>query len=128
MTAVSISQGWKIFWSAVTARPRAIARPRLTAKRVPLNDQAQPAPKPSDPIAITLSLPAIAAKVAQAQKTLHADAVNFVPQVIRYCWNTALSPDEIAEALGLTGNTQKNLRKATIHLTHKILRDILKTQ
>jgi DNA excision repair protein ERCC-3 len=106
--------------TAETVRPRAITRPRPIAKRVPLNDQAQPRPQPSDPIAITLSLPAIAAKIAQAQKTLHADAVNFVPQVIRYCWDIALSPDEIAEALGLTGNTQKNLRKAACKAVEKV--------
>lgn len=46
---------------------------------------------------------AVAAKILQAQKNVPPDAINFVPQVIRYCWMAPLSPKEIAEVRGLTG-------------------------
>lgn len=60
--------------------------------------------EPRDEIARVLALPPIAAKIARAQSLLPSDSANFVPQVIRYCWSIALSPQEIAEARGLTGD------------------------
>lgn len=59
--------------------------------------------KELDEIGTTLSLPPIAAKIIQAKKNIPADAANFVEQIMRYCWNTALTPQEIAEVRGLTG-------------------------
>jgi len=91
----------------VTAVTERIAR-RPKARMVSMSNDSGSAIEPKDEIARILALPAIAAKVVQAQKFARADAVNIVSQVLRYCWNVALSPQEIAEARGLTGATARN--------------------
>jgi hypothetical protein len=72
-----------------------IAAPKATAPRA--------AAAPQDEIAQVLSLPAVAAKVAMARKSVGQDAVQYVERVLRYCWDAPLSPKEIAEGLGMTG-------------------------
>lgn len=59
-------------------------------------------PKPKDEIAQTLALPAIAAKVSQAKKSVGDRTAPYVDRVLRYCWSVALSPKEIGEGLGIS--------------------------
>ncbi len=59
--------------------------------------------QPKDEISQILDLPAIAAKVVQAKKSL--DRPGYIDRVLRYCWSTSLSPKEIQEGLGLVGST-----------------------
>jgi hypothetical protein len=74
-----------------TAQPAA-RRPRRTAQ-------------PTDPIAEALAIPAIAAKVAQAQRATERRAAAYIPRVLRLCWSSALSPQEIAEGQGTLSPT-----------------------
>ena len=57
--------------------------------------------KQKDEIAEALSLPAVAAKLTQAKKSVGGTTSPFIERVIRYCWNTALSASDIAEGLGI---------------------------
>lgn len=66
-------------------------------------DINQPSTKPLDEISQILQLPAVAAKVSVAQRSVSADISKWIEQVIRYCWHAPLSPKEIMEGLGLTG-------------------------
>jgi len=95
--------------TAVTART--VRTPRLALKTRPVitPDPARAIGEPNDPIALALALPAIAAKVEQARKSLSEGgrARPFVERVLRYCWNTALSPQEIGEGLGLLDSATK---------------------
>jgi ABC-type phosphate/phosphonate transport system substrate-binding protein len=50
-------------------------------------------------------LPAIAAKVAQAQRSTERRAAGYIPRVLRLCWSTPLSPREIAEGQGTLSPT-----------------------
>ncbi len=64
--------------------------------------------QPMDEIAQALSLPAVAAKVNQAKKSVGGRTAPYVNRVIRYCWATALSPKEIAEGLGVLDAATKS--------------------
>ncbi len=103
--------------SMETARPeRAMVRRAPRASLVPsVRDE-----KPKDEIAATLALPAVAAKVNQAKSSTGQDAVRYVERVIRYCWNTALSPKEIAEGLGMTGKNSIPRLSAACNATLKV--------
>lgn len=58
---------------------------------------------PKDEIGRALILPAIAAKIAQAQKSTGKDSKPYIERVIRYCWEIPLSPKEITEGRAMTG-------------------------
>lgn len=75
-------------------KPRSVSTPVKAAPGVE---------KPKDQIAETLALPAVNAKVIDVKKSLGQDSSPFVARVLRYCWDTALSPRDIMEGLGLTG-------------------------
>jgi len=72
-----------------------------------------------------LDLPAVAAKIAQAQAGLTDGAGGYVPRVLRACLIAPLSPDELAEAWGLRGkSTQGRVRRAAQALiTVRLLAD-----
>jgi len=85
-----------------TAKPEAQSRRRVVARASSGLSLSQE--KPKDDIAAALALPAVAAKVLQAQKSVGPDIGNYITQVIRYCWMAPLSPKEIMEGRGLTGS------------------------
>ena len=80
---------------------KAISVPRLAS--VVHKPAAPKVVKPKDAIDEVLSLPAVAAKVVTAKRSVGQDAVQYVERVFRYCWDASLSPREIAEGLGMTG-------------------------
>ena len=61
--------------------------------------------EPLDEIAQALRLPAIAAKITQAKKSIDDRAASKMEEVLRYCWFTALSPKEIVEGFGFLGSS-----------------------
>jgi DNA excision repair protein ERCC-3 len=89
--------------STETARPKARASGRSASVRTRAATSARTA-EPQDEIAQALALPSVAAKVAQAQRSVSSDIASYIPQVLRYCWMAPLSPKEIMESRGLTGN------------------------
>ena len=97
--------------SARVAKSSRVMRPSL----VRAEELDQIITKPLDAIAQVLALPAVAAKVSQAKKSLSVGgrAAPYVERVLRYCWTAALSAKEIAEGLGITDDaTQGRLRTA----------------
>jgi len=76
---------------------------RVSAKNtVPALEQKTPrVTKPRDEIFQMLNLPAVAAKVLQAQKMVVNRTAPYIAKMLRYCWSAALSPKEIAEGLGI---------------------------
>jgi len=86
--------------TAVTEKPERRPKARVAIKPRDNGD----AQKPGDEIDQVLALPAVAAKILQAQKSAPEDVRNHILQVLRYCWDAALSPKEIMEGRGLTGS------------------------
>lgn len=83
--------------------PTEVRAPRVAKPRsAPVRPTPKPE-KPKDEIARVMELPAVSAKIEQTKKSLGQDSAPFVVRVLRYCWDTALSPREIMEGLGLTG-------------------------
>jgi len=81
---------------AVRVRP---ARARVATPR-----ESSPNQEPKDEIDQVLALPAMSAKVLKVKESVGQDAVRYVERVMRYCWESALSPKEITEGLGMTGH------------------------
>ena len=102
---VEFIQVGKVQLPGVTAEtPRAprvrAARPsssRIHGKR----EDGVPGDRPQDEIDQVLALPAVAAKVSQAKRSLHSKTAPYVDRAFRYCWSAALSPKEIMEGLGI---------------------------
>ena len=70
-------------------------------KATPTRDIARSTDAPHDEIDDAFALPAISAKISQVKKSVGGRTADYVPRVLRYCWNAALSPKEIAEGLGI---------------------------
>ena len=91
--------------TAVT-EPRAKAparKPRSTPRSA--HSEKDLTRAPGDEINQILSIPPIAAKVQRAQEsTTDSRVQNRVPLVIRWTWTVSLSPKEIMEAQGITGD------------------------
>lgn len=88
--------------STETVKP---SRPRTVPKaRIAITSRDAASTEPKDEIAQVLALPAVAAKVMQAQQRAPSDTSGYIEQVMRYCWTAALSPKEIMEGRGLTGS------------------------
>ncbi len=91
---------------------------RSSQRSAPSGDRALPQPRPAKPekprdeIDEILQLPAVAAKVQNAKKTLGSDAVGYVDRVIRLCWNAPFSPTEIAEGLGTGYKSENRISRA----------------
>jgi DNA excision repair protein ERCC-3 len=97
-------------------RPRRVARVRRRSDTTlaPLQENNEYIAKPLDEITRTLALPAVAAKLTEARKSISESsrAKPYVERVLRYCWNTALSSKEMAEGLGTTNATRVRLSTA----------------
>jgi DNA excision repair protein ERCC-3 len=76
---------------------------RVVRERITSNDVNSRIKKPMDETAEVLSLPAVAAKIELAKKSVGQDAVQYVERVLRYCWESSLSPKDIVDGLGMTG-------------------------
>jgi hypothetical protein len=61
-----------------------------------------------DEIGQALALPAVAAKVTQAKKTVGDRTAKYVDRVLRYCWDAALSSTELAEGLAIVDEATKS--------------------
>lgn len=61
-----------------------------------------------DPIAQGMALPAVWAKILQAMKGVGDRTAPYVKRVLRYCWDAALSPNEICEGLGILDEATKS--------------------
>lgn len=61
-----------------------------------------------DPIAQGLAIPAVQAKILQAMKGVGDRTAPYVKRVLRYCWDAALSPNEICEGLGILDEATKS--------------------
>jgi superfamily II DNA/RNA helicase len=76
------------------ARPARVATPREAGSSAQIGDE----------ITQVLALPAIAAKLLKVKEAVGQDSVRYVERVLRYCWESALSPKEITEGLGMMGH------------------------
>lgn len=94
--AVGSKRSAKSHQHSAVSRQKAVKVKAVTVKEYVVS-------KPLDEIAQVLAMPAIQAKLVQVKKGIGQDAVRYVDAVIRYCWNAALSPKEIAEGLAMTG-------------------------
>jgi hypothetical protein len=77
---------------------RRVPRVRASAS-APVPDKTPPAPDSPEAM---LRLPVIAAKVAQAEKSIGQRSAPYIKRCFRYCYTAALSSAEIAEGLGIT--------------------------
>jgi len=107
--------------TAVTARA---VRPGRSA-RVASNSQQlttthRISQKPDDEIGQLLALPAVAAKVSQAQKTVGNRTAPYIERVLRYCWTAALSPKEIAEGLGILDDATRSRMSSACKAAERI--------
>jgi hypothetical protein len=84
-------------------RARRVPKPTITTLR-----DAPHAEVILDEVSQALALPAVAAKVVQAKKSVGGRTAPYIERVIRYCWNAALSAKEIAEGLGITDDATKS--------------------
>lgn len=104
--------------TAVTDRAAArVIRPRKA--RVATLPR-EPGKEPTDEIAQVLALPAVAAKVLQARKSVGNRTAPYVERVLRYCWTAALSPKEIAEGLGITDEATQSRMSSACKAAEKI--------
>jgi uncharacterized coiled-coil protein SlyX len=92
---------------------RTPAKRTRTTTAQPAARRPRRAAQPADSIAEALAIPAIAAKVAQAQRATERRAAAYIPRVLRLCWTTALSPQEIADGQGtLSPTTVRRIQAA----------------
>lgn len=73
---------------------------KRTAPAKPASRRPRASARSTDAIADTLALPAVAAKVTQAQRLVDPRAAAYIPRVLRLCWSGTLSPQDIAEGQG----------------------------
>lgn len=107
--------------TAVTEKSRVVKSARHRATRAAATtSSSNQSKKPKDEIDQVLDLPAVAAKVSQAQKSIGAKSAPFVERVFRYCWPAALSPQEIMEGLGLTDESTKHRMSSACKALAKI--------
>jgi hypothetical protein len=81
-------------------------RSRRGSRSAPV-DVAPASADPNSPEAM-LSNPAIAAKIAQAEKSIGGRSAPYVARVFRYCYNAALSAAEIADGLAITDTSTRS--------------------
>lgn len=95
--------------SSAPRAKRTVARsaPRAAAA------SSTPAREPKDEIERTLAIPAIAAKIDQASQRKAKDAPPLA-RVMRYCWDAALSPQDITEGLGMVGEKQVRRMRSSL--------------
>ena len=92
--------------AASDARPLRLAparRPTRPAASRPLRAPASvpETPAPDSPEAM-LRVPGVAARIAQAEKSIGLRSAPYVKRCFRYCFAAPLSPAEIADGLGIT--------------------------
>lgn len=99
--------------SMETPKLKVVSRKPAHSSAIPNKIIADQPSRLVDPISIALKMPAIAAKVTQAKKEIGRRTAPYIDRVLRYCWDAALSPKEIAEGLGIVdGATQSRMRSA----------------
>ncbi len=91
--------------TTVTEKP---VRRRLARTLPKLPDILPSEKQPHDEIYFLLAQPSVAAKVYQAKKSVGARTAPYVERVLRYCWEVALSPKEIAEGLAITDDATRS--------------------
>lgn len=92
-----------------SGRPVTVAAPTPRTRRNPAARERsgpRPAPAPTAPLdpdspEAMLQNPALAAKIAQAAKSIGGHSAPYVSRVFRYCYRAPLRPDEIAEGLAI---------------------------
>jgi hypothetical protein len=98
------------------ARVVKVSRPRAAS----VQPARRASPPEGDEIATVLALPAVAAKIAQAKKSVGAKTAPYFERALRYCWSVALSPKEIVEGLGVTDEWTKSKFSTTCKAAEKI--------
>lgn len=89
--------------------------PTKSARPIPKKSESvrRAVEEPKDEIAKTLAVSSIAAKIKAAQKKLNQRASAYVPKVMRFCWSSSLSVQDIMDALGINNDeTRRNIRAA----------------
>ncbi len=102
---------------AVTAVTRQkIAKPRPARVVVPAESE------PRDEIERALRIPSIRAKGIKAMESAGPDVRvrHYIEKVIRYCWTVSLSPKEIMEAQGATGERTLSRIKAACKVAENV--------
>jgi len=96
---------------APSRRARVAIQPRAVAV---------PSAEPADEITQVLALPAVAAKLSQAEKQVGARTAPYIRRVLRYCWNASLSAREIAEGLGIIDEATRSRMSSACKAAEKI--------
>jgi hypothetical protein len=81
---------------------------------------AIPSSEPTDEISQVLALPAVAAKISQAEKQVGARTAPYIRRVLRYCWTASLSAREIAEGLGIVDEATRSRISSACKAAEKI--------
>lgn len=105
--------------SASSAR-QPTARQRRSSGRanISASGKAEPEGGDADEVGRIMAVPAVAAKIEAAKSATSDGADRYIPRLLRMCYNTSLSPEEIAEGQGTTGSkTLYRIRSAARALT-----------
>lgn len=102
------------------SHPRASKPAMVHASRKRVTPSASKLAQERDEISETLSLPAVAAKIHGAKRSVGARTAPYIERVLRYCWNAGLSAREIAEGLGILDNATRSRMSSACNAAFKV--------